>query len=67
MPGRVWRGESGQASVEYVAIGVAIIVVVVACGALWRFGSEGGFARVAQSHASHAIEEAGGLVDVLLY
>ncbi len=59
--------ESGQASVEYAALTVALIVVVVACGALWRFGSSGGFGRLAQSHASHAIEAEGGLIDALLY
>lgn len=64
---RVFEGESGQASVEYVAIGIALIVVIAACGSLWRFGSAGGFARIAQNHASHAIDAEGGLVDVLLY
>lgn len=61
------RGESGQATVEYVAIGVVLVALIAACGTLWRFGSEGGFARVAQVHASHAIDAQGGLVDVLLY
>lgn len=61
------RGEEGQASVEYAAIGVALIVVVVACGALWRFGAQDGFAQIAQDHASHMLEARGGLVDVLLY
>lgn len=65
LPGK--QGETGQASVEYAALTVALIVVVVACGALWRFGSEGGFSRVAHQHASHAIDAEGGLVDALLY
>ncbi len=59
--------EDGQASVEYAAIGVALIVMIVACAALWRFGEQGGFAQVSQEHASHSIEAQGGLVDVLLY
>lgn len=61
------QGENGQASVEYAALTVALIVVVVACGTLWRFGSEGGFSRTAQQHASHAADAEGGLVDALLY
>ena len=61
------QGESGQATVEYVIVGAALIAVIAACGSLWRFGSQGGFERVAQSHASHALEAQGGLVDVLLY
>ena len=59
--------ETGQASVEYAALTVAMLMIVIACGALWRFGSDGGFARLAQSHASHAIEAEGGLADALLY
>lgn len=61
------RSENGQTSVEYAALTVALIVIVVACGALWRFGSEGGFSRLAHQHASHAIDTEGGLVDALLY
>lgn len=61
------RGEDGQASVEYVAVGVALVALIAACAVLWRFGSEGGFLRIAQSHASHAIDAEGGLVDALLY
>lgn len=59
--------ESGQASLEYAALTAALLVVVIACAALWRFGSGGGFARVAQGQASHAIEADGGMVDALLY
>lgn len=61
------REESGQATVEYVAIGVALIAVIAACGLLWRFGSQGGFEEITKDHASHAIEAKGGFVDVLLY
>ena len=64
---RFLQGESGQATVEYVIVGAALIAVIAACGSLWRFGSQGGLEKIAQSHASHAIEAQGGLVDALLY
>lgn len=60
-------GEKGQASVEYAAICAALIVIAVACGALWRFGAAGGFADAALDHASHSLEAQGGIVDALLY
>ncbi len=60
-------GELGQASVEYAAIGVVLVVILAACGALWRFGSQGGFAQIAYEHASHELEAKGGVVDALLY
>lgn len=63
-----WNGDdSGQSTVEYAAVGAALIAVVIALGALWRFGSGGGLQELVQIHASHAIEAEGGVIDVLLY
>lgn len=62
-----YLGETGQASVEYAAVAAALMVVVAGLGCLWHFGSEGGFARTAAEHASHALASPGGVVDALLY
>lgn len=59
--------ESGQASLEYAVVCAALIVIVVACGALWRFGAGDGFSDIALRHASHSVEAQGGIVDALLY
>lgn len=66
---RAWSegAESGQTSLEYAVVCAALIVIVVACGALWRFGADGGFSDSALRHASHSIEAQGGIVDALLY
>lgn len=60
-------GESGQATVEYVVVAVALIVTVVVLGALWRFFSDGRATQLIEAHASHAVAEEGGLVDALLF
>lgn len=61
--------ERGQATVEYaLAIG-ALLVVFIACAALWRAFDGGLFVAHAASGASHHVGGAclGGIADVLLY
>ncbi|MBS7406069.1 MAG: hypothetical protein ACI4OC_02290 [Coriobacteriales bacterium] len=62
-----YLAESGQASLEYAAVTAALLVVAMGLGALWHFGSEGGFGLIARAHASHALASQGGVIDVLLY
>ena len=62
-----YLAESGQASLEYAAVTAALLVVAMGLGALWHFGSEGGFGLIARAHASHALAAQGGVIDVLLY
>lgn len=61
------QDEGGQATVEYVIVFAALLTVVAACGALWRFGASGGFFSAAQESSSHALGQIGGVIDVLLY
>ena len=61
------RDEQGQASVEYLLVGVVLISLIVALGALWRLMSDGRMDRLLSVHASHAIDQMGGIVDVLLF
>lgn len=64
---RLLKSERGQASVEYLVVGVALLVFIAGVAALWRYASGGAFANLAADHASHASNGVGGLVDALLY
>ncbi|MDR1089083.1 MAG: hypothetical protein LBL23_07425 [Coriobacteriales bacterium] len=60
---------SGQATVEYLVVGVALIVIIMALGALSGRVQEGLFVQHAADSASHAFttNTAGSVGDVLLY
>jgi hypothetical protein len=60
---------SGQATVEYLIVGLVIVVVIVALGLLARALDAGTFVEHAAASASHAItgNTAGSVGDVLLY
>ena len=62
----VWD-ERGQATLEYLLVGLVLIVIVGALGALWRFASEGDLGALANLAASHAVESVGGVVDALMF
>lgn len=59
--------EKGQASVEYLVVGLAFIVLMGALAALWRFIATGGLSSLMQASASHALGTMGGLFDALLF
>lgn len=59
--------EEGQASVEYLLVGLVLIALMGALAALWRFAAAGGFSRLMEQGASHALTTAGGLFDALLF
>lgn len=59
--------ETGQASVEYLVVGLAFMALMGALAALWRFIAAGGLSAFMQAGASHALESAGGLFDALLF
>lgn len=61
------RDESGQASVEYMLVGLIMIAMMGALSALWRFVSEGGLSGLIQTNASHSVNDMGGLFDVLMF
>ena len=62
----VWD-ERGQATLEYLLVGLVLIVVVGALGALWRYASGGDLGTLANLAASHAVESVGGVVDALMF
>lgn len=66
---RFLRSEDGQATVEYLIVGVMVMLVVVALAAMWHLASDGVFARHATSAASHAVDsvDLGVIGDVFLY
>jgi len=59
----------GQATVEYLIVGVALIIIIAALGVLSGRLQEGLFVQHAADSASHAIttNTAGSIGDVLLY
>lgn len=64
---RARAGESGQASVEYLLVGLVLMALVVALAALWHATSDGSLAALVQQSASHALGQEGGIADALLY
>lgn len=59
--------EGGQASLEYLVVGLVFIAFMGALAALWRFISTGGLSSLMQASASHALGCAGGVFDALLF
>ena len=55
---QITKNQDGQSTVEFAIVTAAIIVIVVALGAIWRLGDEGIFVDHAVSSASHHLEEA---------
>lgn len=65
---RLLRETRGQATVEFALVVAALMVVVVACGSLWRLVESGVFVEHALSAASHHIGGAiGAVADVFSY
>lgn len=58
--------ECAQATVEYAVVVIAMLSIVVGCAAVWRAGTSGIFAEIAQETASHALGAAGA-IDISLY
>lgn len=61
------RREAGQASVEYLLVGLVLIALMGAFAALWHFVANGNATDLLQAGASHALTTAGGVVDALLF
>lgn len=59
--------EGGQASVEYLLVGLVLIALMGALAALWQFFAAGDATGLAETHASHALTGPGGVVDALLF
>lgn len=60
-------GERGQVTLEYLLVGLVLIAMIGALGALWNYAVGGGFAGLLDASASHALGEAGGVADALLF
>lgn len=59
--------ESGQASIEYLIVGLTFIALMGALAALWRFIAAGGLSSLMETGASHAFEYMGGVIDAFLF
>lgn len=59
--------EGGQASIEYLLVGLVLIALMGALAALWHFTSSGGLTALLEQSASHAMNTVGGWCDALLF
>ena len=57
----------GQATVEYLLIGIVLITMVAGLAALWRYTSGERSAEQSNASASHVVEGVEGVADVLAY
>lgn len=66
---RTRRSECGQATVGFVLVATAMLVVVVVLGLLWRQIEVGTFIEHALASASHHVQmtSPGSVADVFLY
>lgn len=61
--------DRGQATVEYLVIGLVVMIVAVALACLWHLASDGTFVQHASSSASHVVDsvDLGVIGDVFMY
>lgn len=59
--------ERGQASFEYLLVGLVLIALMGAFAALWQFFSAGSASALIESSASHAVTSIKGVSDALLF
>ncbi len=59
--------ERGQASLEYLLVGLVLLAMMGALAALWHYVSLGNMSSLIEDSASHAIDSFGGLCDALLF
>lgn len=64
--GGITREEAAQGTVEYAVTVIAVLSIVLACGALWRAGRDGVLARLVEQAAPRALSGFGGL-DIALF
>lgn len=61
------RHEDGQASLEYLLVGLVLLSLMGALSALWHFTSSGRLTQLIESGSSHALSSMGGVFDALLF
>lgn len=49
---------SGQSTIEFAIVTLALLFIVIACGAIWRLSDEGLLIEHTLSNASHHLSEA---------
>lgn len=59
--------ERGQASLEYLLVGLILIALMGSFAALWQFFSSSRMAAIVESSASHAASNTEGVSDALLF
>ena len=60
-------GERGQATLEFVVVGVVLVIACIGLASLWRFAGSGKLAELLLGSASHVVGQLGGVADVFMY
>lgn len=59
--------EKGQASLEFLLVGIVLMALIGALSSLWHFISKGGLSQLIEESASHGVGDLGGVFDALLF
>lgn len=59
--------ESGQASVEYLLVGLVLLSLLGMLAAIWHFFSTGAASSLIETSASHVATSVDGVTDALLF
>lgn len=59
--------ESGQASLEYLLVGLVLLSLMGMLAALWHFFSTGAASSLIEASTSHAATSVEGMTDALLF
>lgn len=59
--------EHGQATLEYLLVGLVLIALMGTLAALWHFFSSGSASTLIETSASHAMTDQRGITDALLF
>lgn len=57
----------GQATLEYLLVGLVLVIAASGVSVLWRYVASDSFAQTAAGTASHSMDSAGGVADALMY
>lgn len=64
---RIPKDEQGQASLEYLLVGLVLISLMGLLAAFWQFFSTGKASTLIEASASHSIMSIEGVTDALLF
>lgn len=65
----MWRdcARNGQATLEFLLVGLVLMIMAVGLAALWHYSAQGKLGALVELHASHDVTAEGGAADVLAF